>query len=87
MKRVRVPVLIEYQKVPRRYRGLLQRLQRGIWTRQELRWVLAHHRDLTPIVAAVVRERLSRGLGSKLLRTSRFCPHAYRAAGMVLSSQ
>ena len=58
MKRVKVPVLIDYQKIPRRYRLLLQQLQRGTWTRAELRWVQRQHQDLPPIVAAVVRAKL-----------------------------
>jgi hypothetical protein len=56
MKRVKVPVLIEYHKVPRRYRLLLQQLQRGRWTRAELRWIQRQHPDLPPVVAAVVRQ-------------------------------
>jgi hypothetical protein len=53
-----VPVLIDYHTVPRRYRALLHKLQRARWTRAELRWVLRHHADLPPIVAAVVRQKL-----------------------------
>jgi hypothetical protein len=59
MKRVKVPVLIEYAKVPRRYRLLLQQLQRGTWTRAELRWIQRQHPDLPPLVAAMVREQLA----------------------------
>jgi hypothetical protein len=58
MKRIQVPVLIEYHTIPRRYRLLLQQLQRGTWTRAKLRWVQRQHPDLLPIVAAVVREKL-----------------------------
>jgi hypothetical protein len=47
-------------KVPARYRPLLRRLQRGTYTRAELEWILRTHRDLPPIVAAVVREQLHR---------------------------
>ena len=59
MKRVKVPVLIEYHKIPRRYRLLLQQLQRGTWTRAELRRVLRQHADLPPVVAAVIRQKLA----------------------------
>jgi hypothetical protein len=58
MKSMKVPVLIDYHTVPRRYRALLHKLQRARWTRAELRWVLRHHADLPPIVAAVVRQKL-----------------------------
>jgi hypothetical protein len=60
-KAVKVPVLIDYTKVPRRYRGLLYKLQRGRWTRVELRWVLRHHDKLPPIVAAVIRQKVRAG--------------------------
>jgi hypothetical protein len=46
-------------KVPARYRPLLRRLQRGQWTRESLEWILRTHRDLPPIVAAVIREKLA----------------------------
>jgi hypothetical protein len=46
-------------KVPTRYRPLLRRLQRGIWSREALEWLLRTHRDLPPIVAAVIREKLA----------------------------
>jgi hypothetical protein len=58
---MKVPVLIDYATVPRRYRSLLHRLQRGRWTRGELRWLQRHHPDLPPIVAAVVRQKLHTG--------------------------
>jgi hypothetical protein len=60
MKPVKVPVLIDYHTVPRRYRALLRKLQRGRWSRPELRWVRQAHADLPPIVTAVVREKLGR---------------------------
>ena len=60
MKSVKVPTLIDYATVPRRYRSLLYKLQRGRWTRPELRWVQRHHDTLPPIVAAVVRQKLRR---------------------------
>jgi hypothetical protein len=47
-------------KVPARYRPLLRRLQRGIYTRDELEWILRTHPQLPPIVAAVMREQLHR---------------------------
>jgi hypothetical protein len=47
-------------KVPPRYRPLLRQLQRGIWSRASLEWLLRTHRDLPPIVAAVVREKLAK---------------------------
>jgi hypothetical protein len=46
-------------QVPARYRPLLRRLQRGTWSRADLEWILRTHRDLPPIVAAVVREKLA----------------------------
>ncbi len=46
-------------QVPARYRPLLRRLQRGTYTRDELAWILKTHRDLPPIVAAVVRQKLA----------------------------
>jgi hypothetical protein len=46
-------------KAPARYRPLLRRLQRGTYTRDELAWILRTHRELPPIVAAVVREKLA----------------------------
>jgi hypothetical protein len=46
-------------KVPARYRLLLRQLQRGHWTRESLEWLLRTHRDLPPIVAAVVRQKLA----------------------------
>jgi hypothetical protein len=46
-------------QVPARYRPLLRRLQRGTFTRAELEWILKTHRDLPPVVAAVVREKLA----------------------------
>jgi hypothetical protein len=58
MKSVKVQVLIDYHTVPRCYRALLRKLQRGRWTQPELRWVLRHHADLPPIVAAVIRQKL-----------------------------
>jgi len=61
MKPVKVPVLIDYHTVPRRYRALLRKLQRGRWTRVELRWVLRHHDKLPPIVAAVIRQKVRAG--------------------------
>ncbi len=45
--------------VPARYRPLLRRLQRGAWSAAELTWLLRTHRDLPPIVAAVVRQKLA----------------------------
>lgn len=41
MKSVKVPVLVDYATVPRRYRSLLYKLQRGRWSRPELRWCSA----------------------------------------------
>jgi hypothetical protein len=61
MKSVKVPVLIAYATVPRRYRSLLRKLQRGRWSQAELRWVQRHHDQLPPIVAAVVRQKLRTG--------------------------
>jgi len=61
MKSVKVPVLIDYHTVPRRYRSLLRKLQGGRWTRVELRWVLRHHDKLPPIVAAVIRQKVRAG--------------------------
>ena len=58
MKSVRVPVLIDYQEVPRRYRGLLRKLEHHHWSRHELWWVLRAHPQLPPLVAAVVRQKL-----------------------------
>jgi len=58
---MKVPVLIDYATVPRRYRPLLYKLQRARWSRGELRWVQRHHADLPPIVAAVVRQKLRTG--------------------------
>jgi hypothetical protein len=58
MKSVKVPVLIDYTTVPRRYRALLRKLQRGRWARQELYWVQRQHADLPLIVAAVIRQKL-----------------------------
>jgi hypothetical protein len=58
MKSVKVPVLIDYATVPRRYRALLRKLQCGRWTRPELRWVQRHHADLLPIITAVIRQKL-----------------------------
>ena len=58
MKSVKVPALIDYQTVPRRYRSLLRKLQRSRWTRPELRWVQRHHADLPPIVRAMIRQKL-----------------------------
>jgi hypothetical protein len=49
----------EAVKVPARYRPLLRRLQRGHWHRAELEWLLRTHRDLPPIVATVIREKLA----------------------------
>ena len=46
-------------KVPAYYRPLLRRLQRGTWGRADLEWILRTHTDLPPIVAAVVREKLT----------------------------
>jgi hypothetical protein len=46
-------------KVPARYRPLLRRLQRGIWGRADLEWILRTHRELPPIIVAVVREKLA----------------------------
>jgi hypothetical protein len=60
MKSVKVPVLIDYQMVPRRYRSLLRKLQRGRWTRPELRWVLRHHDTLPPIVRVVIWQQIRR---------------------------
>ena len=45
--------------VPPRYRPLLRRLQRGTWTRESLEWLLRTHRDLPPLVAAVIREKMA----------------------------
>ena len=61
MKSVKVPVLIDYTTVPRRYRALLRKLQRGRWTRQELHWVQRHHGKLPSIVAAVIRQTVRAG--------------------------
>jgi hypothetical protein len=60
MKSVKVPVLIDYATVPRRYRSLLCKLQRGRWRRAELRWLQRHHANLPLIVAAVIRQKLRR---------------------------
>jgi hypothetical protein len=45
--------------VPARYRPRLRRLQRGHWSKADLEWLLKTHRDLPPLVAAVVREKLA----------------------------
>jgi hypothetical protein len=45
--------------VPPRYRLLLRRLQRGTWRADELDWLLRTHRDLPPLVAAVIREKMA----------------------------
>ena len=45
--------------VPPRYRPLLRRLQRGTYTRVELEWIHRTHRELPPLVAAVVRQKLA----------------------------
>ncbi len=45
--------------MPARYRPLLRRLQRGTYTPAELEWVLRTHRQLPPLIAAVVREKLA----------------------------
>jgi hypothetical protein len=46
-------------KVPARYHPLLRRLQRGTWDRYELEWLLRAHRELPPLIAAVVRQKLA----------------------------
>jgi hypothetical protein len=46
-------------KVPARYRPLLRRLQRGIFTRAELEWLLKTHPQLPPLVAAVIQTKLA----------------------------
>jgi hypothetical protein len=51
--------IYEDVQVPARYRPLLRRLQRGTWARADLEWILRTHRDLPPIVAAVVRQKLA----------------------------
>jgi hypothetical protein len=48
----------ETLKIPGKYRALLRRLQSGQFTPDELRWVLAAHQQLPPLVAAVVRQKL-----------------------------
>jgi hypothetical protein len=58
---MKVPVLIDYKTVQRRYRALLQKLQRGRWTRPELQWVRRYHPNLPAIVAAVIRQKLRTG--------------------------
>jgi hypothetical protein len=50
--------IYEDVKVPARYRPLLRRLQRGQWRRADLEWILRTHRDLPPLVASVIREKL-----------------------------
>lgn len=59
----KVPVLIDYHTVPRRYRPLLRKLQHASWSRHELRWVLRHHPDLPAIVRAVIWEKIWRPQG------------------------
>ena len=51
--------IYEDVQVPARYRPLLRRLQRGTWARADLEWILRTHKDLPPIVAAVVRQKLA----------------------------
>ncbi len=46
-------------KVPPSYRPLLRRLQRGTWTRDELEWLLAHDRQLPPILQSEIRRKLA----------------------------
>jgi hypothetical protein len=46
-------------KVPAGYRPLLRRLQRGLWSETELRWLLASDPKLPLIVSSVVREKLA----------------------------
>jgi hypothetical protein len=46
-------------KVPARYRPLLRRLQRGVWSQASLEWLLRTHLQLPPIIMAVVREKLA----------------------------
>jgi hypothetical protein len=70
MKPVKVPVLIDYHTVPRRYRSLLRKLQQSQWSRPELRWVRRHHPDLPPIVLAVIRQKLA-ARSSGMVRWSR----------------
>jgi hypothetical protein len=68
MKSVKVPTLIDYHTVPRRYRSLLRKLQRGRWSMEELHWLRRQHRQLPPIVDAVIRQKLSelrRNVGGK----------------------
>jgi hypothetical protein len=58
MKAVQVPIRIDYTTVPRRYRSLLRKLERGLWRRDELRWIQRHHANLPLIVLAVIRQKL-----------------------------
>lgn len=58
MKAIKVPILIDDHTVPRRYRSLLRKLQRGRWTRAELPWVQRYHADLPSIVTAVIRQKI-----------------------------
>ena len=58
MKAVKMPVLIDYQEVPRRYRGLLRKLEHLHRTRPELLWVLRAHSHLPPLVMAVIWHKL-----------------------------
>jgi hypothetical protein len=51
--------IYEDVKVPARYRPLLRRLQRGTWAKADLEWILRTHRELPPLVAAVVRQKLA----------------------------
>jgi hypothetical protein len=57
MKPALVPVRSEDQQIPRRYRGLRERLQRSAWTRAELCWGLRTPPHVPPLVTAVVWQK------------------------------
>ena len=46
-------------RLPAKWKPLMRRLQRGQWTRAELRWLLIHHKDLPELMASEVRGKLA----------------------------
>ena len=46
-------------KLPTKWKPLMRRLQRGQWTRAELRWLLIHRKDLPELMASEVRGKLA----------------------------
>jgi hypothetical protein len=49
----------ETVRVPEKYRPLLRRLQAEHWDRENLAWIVRQHRDLPPIIAGLIREKLA----------------------------